>query len=78
MNVTDRIPIGTHHSIEWGEATWDNSDFSIRNRYDKEDGGFNYAGSSELPWTDFNQMILESIRRNHFTNEQIGNLLSVI
>lgn len=78
MNVTDRISFDNHHSIEWGEATWDNGDFSIRNRYNKDDGGFNYAGSSELPWADFNEMILESIRRLHFTNEQIGNILSAI
>lgn len=77
MNVKDKIDISSDHSLEWGESSWDNgADFSIRNRYDnKVNGGFNVRGSSELPWRDFNKMILESISRNHFTKAEIFEIL---
>jgi hypothetical protein len=78
MNVSDKLVIDNNHSIEWGDATWDEDDFSIRNRFDSDEGRFNKAGSSEIPWADFNQMILESIRRNHFTNVQIGDIARAI
>lgn len=74
MNVADKLVIDSNHSIEWGESTWDEDDFSIRNRFDSDEGRFNKAGSSEIPWADFNQMILESIRRNHFTSNQIAEI----
>ena len=78
MNVEDKLVIDNFHSIEWGAATWDEDDFSIRNRFDGEAGRFNKASSSEIPWTDFNQMIIESIRRNHFTNDEIANITRAI
>jgi hypothetical protein len=80
MTASDKIIIpGPYpHSIEWGEATWDKTDFSIRNRYDSTSGRFNKAGSSEIPWADFIQMIIESIRRNHFTNAQIGDITKAV
>ncbi|WP_285655474.1 hypothetical protein [Allomuricauda sp. NBRC 101325] len=39
MKVTDKIKTSAIHSIEWGEATWDSDDVSIRNRYDNASGG---------------------------------------
>ena len=72
------------YSIEWGEATWtkdepdESKDWSIRNRYSNQDGRFNYAGSSEVPWDDFKRMISESIRRGHFENEELANILNDI
>lgn len=73
MNVNDKIDISNDHSIEWGDSSWDNgADSSIRNRFDnKINGGFNVRGSSELPWNDFNRMIIESIGRNHFSKSEI-------
>ncbi|MEQ9288798.1 MAG: hypothetical protein RIG77_17890 [Cyclobacteriaceae bacterium] len=78
MEVKDRIETNEHHSIEWGQATWSENDFSIRNRYEKEGGGFNYAGSSEIPWSDFNRMILESIRRGHLSGSELASILKEI
>lgn len=72
MNATDKIFLPNNHSIEWGESTWDEDEFSIRNRYDTIDGRFNKAGSSEIAWEDFNLMIIESIRRNHFSPDEIS------
>lgn len=43
----------SNYSIEWGYGTWskdwEKKDFAIRNRYNKEDGGFNVRGSAEIP-----------------------------
>ena len=67
------------YSIEWGNATWtknepvENKDWSIRNRYSNQDGRFNYAGSSEVPWEDF-----KSIKGNHFDNEELSEILKDI
>ncbi|WP_312421068.1 hypothetical protein [Epilithonimonas sp.] len=64
-----------NYSIEWGDGTWskgwEEKDFAIRNRYNKEDGGFNIRGSAEIPWTDFNRMIIESIKENQFSKKEI-------
>jgi hypothetical protein len=81
MEIRDKIIIEEGaHSIEWGHPTWAEGEpfveqnKSIRNRYDRE-GGFNYAASGEIPWNDFNLMILESIRRNHFSK---GEIIAII
>lgn len=79
MNVTDTLRTSPIHSIEWGEATWDPEDISIRNRYDNASGGrYNHSGSSEVPWEDFKIMILESIRRNHLNNIELGEIMDEI
>jgi len=79
MNVTDKITTSKIHSIEWGDATWDAKDVSIRNRYDNASGGkFNYAGSAELPWEDCKIMIAESIKRSHFSNSELGEIMDEI
>lgn len=78
MEVTDKLIIDNNHSLEWGASTWDKDDFSIRNRFDSDEGRFNKAGSSEIPWADFNTMILESLRRNHFSRQQIAEITNEI
>ena len=78
MNVNDKFQISEDHSIEWGDATWNNDDFSIRNRFNTGSGKFNQAGSSELPWHDFVLMITESIKRDKFSNAEIGQILAEI
>lgn len=71
-----------NYSIEWGNGTWskdwEEKDFAIRNRYNKEDGGFNVRGSAEIPWTDFNRMILESVKENQFSKKELRLILKVI
>jgi hypothetical protein len=78
MNVNDKIQVSPNHSIEWGEATWDSNDFSVRNRYNTDTGKFNQAGSSELPRHDFLLMIKESIGRNKFSNTELSKILTEI
>jgi hypothetical protein len=78
MEVKQKYIVSDNHSVEWGGATWDSEDFSIRNRYDTDEGKFNYAGSSELPWNDFNTMINESIKRRFFSKKEISEMLKSI
>ncbi len=74
-------PNKKNHSIEWGYATWTeqelqkDKDKSIRNRYEKEGGGFNYAGSGEIPWEDFNLMIVESIKNKKFSKAELYDII---
>ena len=83
MQVQDSISFEDFpgYSIEWGNATWteeeqdDDKERSIRNRYSRADGGFNQAGSSEVPWADFLRMITESIRRGHFNRDELAKML---
>lgn len=84
MEVKDREEIDENHFIEWGYGTWskkekeENKERSIRNRWNREDGGFNYAASAELSWSDFNLMINESIKHNIFNKHELENILSEI
>ena len=80
MNVTEKYlnPKDPNHSIEWGKATWNNIDLSIRNRYDLPSGKFNKAGSGEIPLSDFKTMITESIKRDVFTNSELAEILKTI
>jgi hypothetical protein len=68
-----------NYSIEWGFGTWskdwEKKEFAIRNRYNKDDGGFNIRGSAEIPWVDFNRMILVSIQENQFSKKEIKTIL---
>lgn len=69
-----------NYSIEWGYSTWtegeeeEDKDWSIRNRYDRADGGFNLRGSSEIPWADFKRLIQQSIIENQFSNNELTSL----
>lgn len=71
-----------NYSIEWGNGTWskdwDEKDFAIRNRYNKEDGGFNVRGSAEIPCYDFKRMIFESIEEKQFSNKELKIFLKAI
>lgn len=84
VKITIQDPNNSNHSIEWGNATWTkdlpekNKKRSIRNRYNKDDGGFNYAGSAEIPWEDFNIMILESIKNKKFSKEELFDIVTGI
>lgn len=79
MNVKDKFNNINGHSIEWGESTWDASDFSIRNRYDNTTTGkFNKAGSGEIPWEDFKLMIKQSILKGKLNNTEIAEILTDI
>ena len=79
MNVKDNFQNTPSHSIEWGDATWNSNDLSIRNRYDNvSTGKFNRAGSGEIPWVDFKMMIKQSILKKHLNNSELAEILKDI
>ncbi len=78
MKTEKVMKIDERHSIEWGKSTWDENEYSIRNRFNTEEGRFNKIASSEIPWFDFNLMILESIKRNRFSKEEICEISNQI
>lgn len=79
MNVKNKLKITDAHSIEWGNATWNNNEKSIRNRYDNiQTNKFNKSGSSEIPWNDFKEMIQESIKQDEFNNSELSEILNQI
>ncbi len=79
MDVTDKFTNTASHSIEWGNATWDTTDFSIRNRYDNATTGkFNKASSGEIPWEDFKLMIKQSILKKQLNNAELAEILNNI
>lgn len=79
MDVKENTTKSSGHSIEWGGATWNNREKSIRNRYDNvSTGKFNKSGSGEIPWEDFKLMIKESISRGQLNNAELGEILDDI
>jgi len=64
MRVKDSVPMGNGHSIEFGEATWDPSTQSVRNRYDTPNGRFSPHGSSEIPLSDLVPILTETAKRD--------------
>ena len=52
MKVIHSSPVVSGHSVEIGQASWDENALSIRNRYKTANGGFSPRSSSELPISD--------------------------
>lgn len=79
MKATDKFINTPNHSIEWGNATWDLTHFSIRNRYDSSTTRrFNKTNSSEISWEDFKLMIKQSILRKKLSNAELSEILKDI
>jgi len=57
MRVEHSIDLGEGHAIELGGATWNEDETSVRNRYPRNDGGFNINASSEVPIRDLVPMV---------------------
>ena len=74
MNVQDSIPLDERHSIEWGGATWDEADPSIRNRYATASGGFSPRSSSEIPLGDLEHLVVKSAERGHLSVEMMSSM----
>jgi len=70
MNVQEVIDLGEGHVIEFGEATWDDQQPSVRNRYPTTTGGFSPHSSSELPIGDVCPIAVETLRRDVLSPEE--------
>ncbi|MBU2912934.1 hypothetical protein [Reichenbachiella agariperforans] len=76
MNVKKQIDLGGGHKIEFGEATWDNTKVSIRNRYPTSSGGFSPRSSSEIPIEDIKLLIIESIKNGYISKTDIKDVIT--
>ncbi len=64
MEVRDRVDLGDGHLIEIGDATWDASQTSIRNRCPTSTGGFSPRSSSEIPIGDIEPLAIALANRD--------------
>jgi len=64
MKVTDTVRIDERHSIEFGRATWNDTDLSVRDRWTTSTGGFSPRSSSELPLGSIPDIIIETAKRD--------------
>jgi len=75
MKVIKTIDQGAGHKIEFGEATWDATRTSIRNRYPTSSGGFSPRSSSEIPIEDIKILVEESIINGYISKADIKDII---
>ena len=63
VDPTRSVTLAPNHSIEVGRATWNQSETSIRNRYDQANGRINVRASSELPLPDL-EPVMQAAAQN--------------
>jgi hypothetical protein len=64
MNVTDKVQLSENHWIEFGHATWNPADLSVRDRWATRSGGFSPRSSSEIPLGSVPDIIIETAKRD--------------
>jgi hypothetical protein len=75
MNVHQTIDLGNGHLIEFGDATWDSNQTSVRDRYPTSTGGFSPRSSSETPIRDIARLAVETLGQNLMTTEEATRLI---
>lgn len=78
MKVSKTKTITDNYSIEIGQATWDESEISIRNRYKTSNGGFSPRSSSELPIADVYHIASMAIENDLIVPKKLAVLLKEI
>ncbi len=63
MNVPETIDLGNGHLIEIGNASWDDAQTSIRNRYPNSNGE-KTSCTSEIPLTDLESIVVAVVHRD--------------
>jgi len=75
MIVHHTVDLGEGHLIEFGAATWDESQTSIRNRYPTSTGGFSPRSSSEIPIRDMVRLTIETFRHDLMTIREATDII---
>lgn len=75
MKVDKTIELGSGHKIEFGEASWDATKTSIRNRYPTKTGGFSPRSSSEMPLEDLKIIIKETMANGYLSNREMMEIV---
>lgn len=78
MNVRNTIDLGNNHLIEIGEATWNDSEISIRNRYPTSNGGFSPHRSSEIPLGDLEPIMVAIAQRDLLDDATTARLIEAL
>jgi hypothetical protein len=78
MIVAHAYPTGPRHSIELGQSTWDINERSIRSRYETATGGFNRAGSTEVPLEDLRLMIEHGARHGYWSPAECASMIEAL
>lgn len=75
MKVQHTINLGGGHSIELGDATWDLTARSIRDRYETASGGFSPHSSSEVPMEDLGSMIAFAAEHDELSAAECAKMI---
>ena len=75
MNVQHQRNLNAGHLIELGEATWDPTARSIRNRYPTSTGGFSPRSSSEVPIEDLVDMATFAATHDELSAAQCAEII---
>lgn len=78
MNVQHILQLGNGHSIELGEATWDNNARSVRSRYKTSTGGFSPRSSPETPIYDLVPMLQLVAKHDELSPVECAEIISVL
>jgi hypothetical protein len=77
MNVQYRTDLGDGHLIEIGEATWDDSARSIRDRWPANSpSGFNPRNSSEVPMESLVPMLSFAAQHDELSAAACGEIIA--
>lgn len=78
MNVRITKVLSPEHSLEFGDATYDNVSPVIRNRYDNANGVFSPRASSEVPLEDFVEMCRFAGEEDIFSTPELAVMLKYL
>ena len=78
MKVQDTIDLGNGHLIEIGDASWDGSQISVRNRYPTSNGGFSPRSPSEIPLSDIGAIVTAIAQRDLLDVTTITRLIAAL
>jgi hypothetical protein len=78
MEVQHQISLGGGHSVELGQATWDLTTRSIRNRYPTSTGGFSPRSSSEIPIDDIVDMTKFAAQHDELSAAQCADIIKAL
>ena len=79
MNVQKRSPpLAAGNTIEIGEATWNPSDRSIRDRWPTKTGGFSPRSSSEVPMDSLVPMLAFAAQHDELSAADCATIISAL
>ena len=78
MKVQDTIDLGDGHLIEIGDASWDGSQTSVRNRYPTSNGGFGPRSSGEIALGDLPAIVTTVAQRDLLDVATITSLIAAL